>query len=114
MFLGRVIGTVWATRKDPRLEGLSLQVVRELDTELQPQKRFVVAVDVVQAGVGDVVLVSQGSAARQSPTVDKRPIDALIMAVVDDLQVAEMQELQAAHAARVDALEAHLEAQPES
>ncbi|MBL4848158.1 MAG: EutN/CcmL family microcompartment protein [Planctomycetes bacterium] len=114
MFLGRVIGTVWATRKDPRLEGLKLLVVRELDTELKPQQRFVIAVDVVQAGVGDVVLVSQGSAARQSPLVEGRPIDALIMAVVDDLQVCDPQELEASYAARRDPLVAQLEAQPES
>jgi len=73
MFLGRVIGTVWATNKEERLEGLKLQVVRELDLKLQPQSRFVIAVDVVQAGVGDVVLVSQGSAARQSPPGNLRP-----------------------------------------
>ncbi|MGE0711903.1 MAG: EutN/CcmL family microcompartment protein [Planctomycetota bacterium] len=113
MLLGRVIGTVWATRKEERLEGLKLQIVRELDLKLQPQPRFVIAVDVVQAGVGDVVIVTQGSAARQSPQVEKRPIDALVMAVVDNLEVLDEAALEASYAARRDPLRASLEAQPE-
>jgi microcompartment protein CcmK/EutM len=113
MFLGRVIGTLWATRKVESLEGLKLLVVREVDTDLNPQSRCVVAADVVQAGVGEVVLVSTGSAARQEPRVDKRPIDALIMAVVDNLQVKSAEDLEAAYAARRDPLLAQLEQQPE-
>jgi len=113
MFLGRVIGTVWATRKEERLEGLKLQIVREVDLELKPLGRTVVAVDVVQAGVGEVVLVSTGSAARQSPQVEKRPVDALIMAVVDDLSYQSEEELEAAYAARRDPLLAQLDRQPE-
>lgn len=113
MFLGRVIGTVWATRKDPRLEGLKLLVVREVDLKLQPTSKFVVAADVVQAGLGEVVLVSTGSAARQSPEVDKRPIDALVMAVIDNLEFQEVAALDAAYAARRDPLLAQLERQPE-
>ncbi len=113
MFLGRVIGTVWATTKEPRLEGLKLLVVREVDLDLKPQKRFVIAVDVVQAGVGEVVLVSTGSAARQSPQVEKRPVDALIMAIVDNLAVQDEAAMQEAYAQRRDPLVAHLEAQPE-
>lgn len=113
MFLGRVIGTLWATRKEPRLEGLKLQVVRELAADLSPLQRFVIAADVVQAGVGDVVLVSQGSAARQSPTVEGKPIDALITAVVDGLEVMNEADLEASYASRRDALAAHLDAQPE-
>jgi ethanolamine utilization protein EutN len=113
MFLGRVIGTVWATRKVESLEGLKLLVVREVDMKLEPQSRCVVAADVVQAGVGEIVLVSTGSAARQEPRMDKRPIDALVMAVVDNLEVPETKELEAAYAARRDSLVAQLEAQPE-
>jgi carbon dioxide concentrating mechanism protein CcmL len=113
MFLGRVIGTLWATRKDERLEGLKLQIVRQLDLELKPMKNFVIAADVVQAGVGEVVLVSTGSAARQSPEVDKRPIDALIMAVVDNLSFQSEADLEAAYAARRDPILEQLDAQPE-
>src|SRR2546428_11030731 len=80
MLLGRVIGTVWATRKDEKLEGLKLLVVRELDLEYKPQPSFVVAADTVQAGVGEVVLVCQGSSARQTKVTEKRPVDAVVMA----------------------------------
>jgi len=60
MFLARVIGTVWATRKEERLDGLKLLIVREVDLDLKPQSRTVIAADVVQAGVGEIVLVSTG------------------------------------------------------
>jgi len=114
MFLGRVIGTVWATRKEPLMEGLKLQIVREVDLDLHPQSRFVVAADIVQAGVGEIVLVSQGSAARQSPEVEGKPVDALIMAVVDNLEARDPQELEASYAARRDPLLAELSEQPEN
>ena len=113
MFLGRVLGTVWATRKEERLEGLKLLVVQELAPDLKPQGRFVVAADAVQAGLGEVVLVATGSAARQAPSVEKRPVDALVMAVVDNLELQDAGALEAAYAARRDALTAQLDAQPE-
>ncbi|MDX1718508.1 MAG: EutN/CcmL family microcompartment protein [Anderseniella sp.] len=59
MILGRVVGTVWATRKDDQLIGMKLQIVREVDIDLELMDRFVVAVDSVGAGVGEVVLVAQ-------------------------------------------------------
>ena len=113
MFLGRVIGTVWATQKEPGLDGLKLQIVREVDLELKPKTRVVVAADVVQAGMGEIVLVSTGSAARQSPDVDGKPVDALIMAVVDNLSYQSEAELEAAYAARRDPLLRQLDEQPE-
>lgn len=113
MFIGRVIGTVWATRKEERLEGLKLQIVREVDLDLKPTSKFVVAADVVQAGLGEIVLVSTGSAARQSPAVDKRPVDALIMGVIDNLEWKSDQELQAAYASRRDPILRSIESQPE-
>lgn len=113
MFLARVIGTLWATRKEERLDGLKLMIVREVDLDLKPLSRTVIAADVVSAGVGEVVLVSTGSAARQAPAVDGRPIDALIMAVVDNLSFQSMEDLEAAYVARRDPLLADLEQQPE-
>lgn len=113
MFIGRVIGTIWATRKEERLEGLKLLVVRELDLDLKPKANFVVAADIVQAGVGEVVLVSTGSAARQSPLVDKRPVDALVMAVVDNLTVRDAGELEKEYGDRRSKLAAALDAQAE-
>ncbi len=88
MILARVIGTVWATRKDERLQGLKLQIVRPVSLELKDREGFLVAVDAVGAGVGEVVLVVQGSSARQTAATDNKAVDATIMAIVDKLDVA--------------------------
>ncbi len=95
MFLGRVVGTVWATRKDEQLVGMKLQIVREVDLDQELRDRFVVAVDSVGAGVGEVVLVAQGSSARQTELTRDRPVDAVITAIVDKLDVRSVGELEA-------------------
>ena len=87
MVLGKVVGTVWATRKDEELVGMKFQIVRHLDLQYKVKETFVVAVDTVQAGVGDVVLVCSGSSARQTAQTKNKPVDAVIMAVVDKLDV---------------------------
>ena len=89
MVLGKVVGTVWATRKDEELVGMKFQIVRHLDLEYRLKETFIVAVDTVQAGVGDVVLVCSGSSARQTATTKNKPVDAVIMAVVDKLDIAD-------------------------
>ncbi|HTX18486.1 MAG TPA: EutN/CcmL family microcompartment protein [Bacteroidota bacterium] len=89
MVLGKVVGTVWATRKDESLVGTSLQIVRHVGLDYSLKETFVVAVDTVQAGVGDVVLVATGSSARQTAATKNKPVDAVIMAVVDKLDVTE-------------------------
>jgi microcompartment protein CcmK/EutM len=89
MVLGKVVGTVWATRKDEELVGLKFQIVRHLDLDYTLKDTFLVAVDTVQAGVGDVVLVCSGSSARQTATTKNKPVDAVIMAVVDKLDIAD-------------------------
>lgn len=89
MILGRVIGTVWATRKDEQLVGMKLQLVREVTLDLEPTSNFVVAVDSVGAGVGEIVLVVQGSSARQTEQTRNKPVDAVISAIVDKLDVQE-------------------------
>jgi ethanolamine utilization protein EutN len=88
MKLGRITGTVVSTRKDERLEGLRMYIVRDLSIRadgagLVEKDAFVVAVDSVGAGVGEVVLYASGSSARQTVATDKRPVDAVIMAIVD-------------------------------
>ena len=95
MILARVVGTVWATRKDDQLVGMKLQIVREVDLDLELKDRFVVAVDSVGAGVGEVVLVAQGSSARQTQLTRDRPVDAVISAIVDKLDVLSVDELEA-------------------
>ena len=85
MKLGRVVGTVVSTRKNERIEGLRLYVVRDLSVELALKGSFVVAADTVGAGVGEVVLYASGSSARQTKYTDKKPVDAAIMAIVDTI-----------------------------
>ena len=87
MLLGKVVGTLVSTRKEQSLEGLKFLVVRQLDVEAEETGAYVVAADVVEAGIGEVVLYATGSAARQTVKTDRRPCDAVIMAVVDTWEV---------------------------
>jgi microcompartment protein CcmK/EutM len=87
MLLGKVVGTVVSTRKEPTLEGSKLLVVRGLDLDGKPTSTLVVAVDAVRAGVGEWVLYASGSIARQTEMTKHRPDDARIMAIVDTLEV---------------------------
>ena len=83
MNLGRVTGTLVATRKDPLLEGLPLLIVRQLNAEGEPTGGYVVAVDSVGAGVDEIVLYASGSSARQTEITRDKACDAVIMAIVD-------------------------------
>ena len=88
MILGRVVGTVVATRKEPTVEGLKLLVVRPCDVDGTPTGGApVVCADAVDAGVGEVVLYAAGSSARQTTVTTNRPIDHTIMAVVDVVEM---------------------------
>jgi microcompartment protein CcmK/EutM len=87
MLMGKVVGTVVSTRKEQELEGLKLLVVRGMDLEGKASGPVVVAVDAVGAGVGEVVLYCAGSSARQTKVTKDRPVDATIMAIVDQLEV---------------------------
>ena len=94
MQLGRIVGTVIATQKDEKLEGLRLHVVRNLVSKpggkgLEEAPSFVVAIDSVGAGVGEVVLYASGSSARQTTQTKDRPCDAVIMAIVDEIETPE-------------------------
>ncbi|MGH9416812.1 MAG: EutN/CcmL family microcompartment protein [Terriglobales bacterium] len=87
MQLARVIGTVVATRKDPRLEGFKLLVVRLQKAEGDDDSGYLVAVDTVGAGAGERVLVVQGSSARMAQGGQDRPIDAAIVGIVDTVEL---------------------------
>ena len=89
MILGKVVGTVWATRKDEELVGAKLMIVKHIDLDYKVKDAFVIAVDTVQAGVGDVVLIATGSSARQTAATKNKPVDAVIMAVVDKIDIAD-------------------------
>lgn len=87
MLLGRVAGTLVASRKDPSIEGYKLLLVRSLDIDGQESGGFLVAIDAVGAGVDEVVMVAQGSSARQTELTRDRPCDAVVMAIVDSWEV---------------------------
>ena len=94
MFLGKVIGTVWSTKKDENLIGAKFLIVRQLDLDLKEKSNFVVAVDSVGAGEGEIVLVATGSSSRQTEFTKNKPVDAVIMAIVDKLDVSVKEYLQ--------------------
>ena len=87
MLLGKVVGTLVATQKDEKLEGFRLMVVKQLNIDNKETGGYVIAADAVQAGVGDTVLYATGSSARQTTLTDKKPCDAVLMAVVDTWEV---------------------------
>ncbi len=88
MLLGKVVGTVWSTRKDEKLVGSKFLIVKQLDLKNQLKDSFIIAVDSVGAGVGEVVLCASGSSARQTEQTKNKPVDAVIMAIVDKLDIS--------------------------
>ena len=87
MHLGRVAGTLVASRKEELLEGMKFLVVRQLDVNNEETGGYVVAVDAVGAGVDEVVMYASGSSARQTELTKDKPCDAVIMAIVDTWEV---------------------------
>ena len=89
MVLGKVIGTLVASRKEPTLDGLKLLVVRacDVDGKITDKGAIAVAVDAVGSGLGEVVLYAAGASARQTQATQNRPVDATIMAIVDEIAV---------------------------
>jgi microcompartment protein CcmK/EutM len=85
--LGVVTGTLVASRKDPAMEGMTFLVVRQLDVDNTTTGGYVVAVDAVGAGVGEVVMYASGSSARQTEATRDKPADAVIMAIVDTWEI---------------------------
>jgi microcompartment protein CcmK/EutM len=85
MVLARVIGTVVASRKDPRLEGKKLLVCRLVDPDGKDEKGYFVAVDTVAAGISENVLIVQGSSARMAQGLKDTPVDAAIVGIVDQV-----------------------------
>jgi len=89
MQLARVVGTVVATRKEESMQGIKLLVVRPLDEEGRESGNAIVSADAVGAGPGEVVLIAAGSSARQTVVTDKRPVDSVVMAIVDSWYVGD-------------------------
>jgi ethanolamine utilization protein EutN len=93
MFLARVEGSVVATKKDPSLNGRKLLIVRpqlvdeKEPTRFRPGVNTIIAVDSVGAGIGELVMFCQGSSARLAPTLKDAPVDAVIIGIVDTVDV---------------------------
>ena len=83
MLIGKVVGSVVATRKDEKMMNQKFLLVQVHDQNNKPKDQYVVAVDAVGAGHEDMVLYASGSSARQTSITDGKPCDAVIMAVVD-------------------------------
>ncbi len=88
MILARVVGTVVATRKDPRLEGRKLLVIQPVDAAGKAQGGYVVSIDTVSAGVGQLVVAVAGSSARMAEGCKDLPTDSSIVGIVDEVSVA--------------------------
>lgn len=87
MILARIVGTVVSTRKDPRLEGKKLLVVKPISPEGHDEAGYLVAVDTVDAGYRETVLVVSGSSARNAETCKDRPVDCAIVGIVDTVKL---------------------------
>jgi len=87
MLIARVIGTTVSTIKDPKLSGQKLLILRQTDEHGEAFGKPYVAIDTVDAGVGDLVLTAAGSSARQTAITKDTPVDAVIMSIIDSLQV---------------------------
>ena len=89
MLLAKIVGTVVATRKDPRLLGSKLLIARPVDPKGKAEGNYLVAVDTVDAGVGETVLVVSGSSARMASGLKDCPVDAAIVGIVDEVELNE-------------------------
>jgi ethanolamine utilization protein EutN len=91
MILARIVGTVVATRKDPRLVSNKLLLARAVDPRdrTRAEGGYLVAVDTVDAGVGETVLIVSGSSARMASGMKDCPVDAAVVGIIDDIDLAE-------------------------
>ena len=88
MLLARIVGTVVATRKDPRLVSSKLLLARPIDPKGKAEGNYLVAIDTVDAGVGETVLIVSGSSARMATGMKDCPVDAVIVGIVDEVTTA--------------------------
>lgn len=83
MFIAKVVGNLWATRKEDTLIGRKLMIVQPARLDGTPNGEELVAVDTIDAGVGEMVIVAQGSSARKAVGQQDSPVDAAIVAIID-------------------------------
>lgn len=89
MILARVVGTIVATRKDPRLDGAKLLICKPVSPEGKDEAGYVVAIDTVSAGFRETVILVSGSSARMADGCKDKPIDTAIIGIVDSLSIDE-------------------------
>ena len=89
MLIAKVVGTVVATRKDPRLVSNKLLIARPMDPRGKAEGSYLVAVDTVDAGVGETVLIVSGSSARMASGLKDCPVDAAIVGIIDNIELSE-------------------------
>jgi microcompartment protein CcmK/EutM len=100
MFLGKVIGTVWSTKKSPDLEGVRFLIVHPYDLDKEPTKNIVVVADRLGAGPGETVMCAYGKAARSAIGNQEMSIEAAVVGIVDRVDFAETQSDELREAAR--------------
>ncbi len=89
MFVGIVIGNVWATKKEDALNGLKLMVVQRVEPSTDERLESLVAADCVGAGIGEQVLVVTGSSARMALSSTSIPVDAAIIGILDEVEIVD-------------------------
>lgn len=87
MFLGKVVGTVWSTKKTPDLEGVRFLIVHPFDLDKEPTKNIVVVADRLGAGIGETVMVAYGKAARSAIGNQEMSIEAAVVGIVDRMDI---------------------------
>jgi microcompartment protein CcmK/EutM len=89
MLVAKIVGTVVATRKDPRLVSNKLLLARPVDPSGKAEGNYLVAVDTVDAGVGETVLIVSGSSARMASGMKDTPVDAAVVGIIDSIDVSD-------------------------
>ncbi|MDO5329742.1 MAG: EutN/CcmL family microcompartment protein [Coriobacteriia bacterium] len=88
MKIGKIIGSVWATKKDESLNGYKLLIAKPINVEKSNEEKSpIVVADTIGAGVGETVILCCGSGARQATPNNGVPVDATVVAIVDDLEI---------------------------
>ena len=100
MFLGKIVGTVWSTKKTPDLEGVRFLIVHPYDLDKEPTKNIVVVADRLGAGIGEIVMCAYGKAARTAIGNQEMAIEAAVVAIVDRMDLQDSQSDDAIEAAR--------------
>ena len=100
MFLGKVIGTVWSTKKTPDLEGVKFLIVHPYDLDHEPTKNVVVVADRLGAGTGETVMCAYGKAARTAIGNQDMSIEAAVVGIVDRVDLADVKSEELREAAQ--------------